>query len=138
MNFFASLHTYSDWGLLVLRLILAATFLAHGKTKWAMWNMQPSDKMPASMINIMRLLSICEPLGAVALVLGFLTQLSALGLTIIMLGALNLKVNKMKAPFAVTRDKPGWEFELVILGGTLALFFTGAGAIALDRLWFGL
>jgi putative oxidoreductase len=138
MSFFSSLHASSDWGQLVLRLILAATFLAHGRTKWAMWKMQPSDKMPASMLNIMRLLSICEPLGAVALILGFLTQLSALGLTIIMLGAINFKVRKLKAPFAVTRDKPGWEFEMIILGGTVALFFSGAGAYALDRLWFGL
>ena len=138
MSFFASLHTYSDWSLLVLRLIVAATFLAHGKTKWAMWNTKPSDQMPASMLNIMRLLSICEPLGAVALIVGFLTQLAALGLTIIMLGAINLKVNKMKAPFAVTRDKPGWEFELLIVGGTIVLFFSGAGIYALDHVWFGL
>jgi putative oxidoreductase len=137
MNFFASLHAYSDWGLFVLRLVIGATFLAHGRAKWARWKQKPSDKLPASMLNILRLLSICEPLGGAALILGFLTQLASLGLVIIMLGAMNLKINKMKTPFMVM-EKAGWEFELLILGGALALFFTGAGAFALDRLWFGL
>ncbi|MFI5401289.1 MAG: DoxX family protein [SAR324 cluster bacterium] len=137
MSFFASLHASQDWGLLVLRLVVAATFLAHGRSKWAMWKQKPSDKMPASLLNILRLLSICEPLGGAALILGFLTQLAAFGLAIIMLGALNLKVRTMKSPYMVG-DKAGWEFELLIFGGAFALIFTGAGAIALDHVWFGL
>ncbi len=137
MNVFVNLHAYSDWGLLALRLVLAATFIAHGKMKWGMWKMQPSDKLPAPMLNLLRLFSICEPLGGVALIVGFLTQLAALGLTLIMLGALNLKIRTMKAPFMVT-EKAGWEFELLIAGGALALIFTGAGAFALDRVWFNL
>lgn len=137
MSFFASLHASQDWGLLVLRLVVAATFLAHGRAKWGMWKQKPSDKMPASMLNIMRLLSICEPLGGAALILGFLTQLAALGLAIIMLGALNLKIRTMKTPYMGT-EKAGWEWELLILGGNVALFFAGGGAIALDHVWFGL
>jgi putative oxidoreductase len=138
MSNFASLHAYSDWGLLALRLVVAATFIAHGRAKWAMWNMQPSDKLPAPMLNLMRLLSICEPLGGIALILGFLTQLAAISLAIIMVGAIVIRIRMMKAPFAVTQDKTGWEFELLILGGSFALIFTGAGAFALDRMWFGL
>lgn len=137
MNFFVNLHAYTDWGLLALRLVLAATFIAHGRMKGAMWKMQPSDKLPASMLNILRLLSICEPLGAVALIAGFLTQLAALGLTIIMLGALDLKIRTRKVPFTVT-EKVGWEYELLVAGGTFALIFTGGGAFALDRVWLNL
>jgi len=137
MNVFASLHGFTDWGLLALRLALAATFLAHGRMKFGMWKMQPNDQMSAGRINLMRLLSVCETLGAVALLVGFLTQLAALGLAIIMLGALNLKIRTMKAGFVV-RDKPGWEFELLILAMAVALLFTGAGTFALDRVWFAL
>ncbi|MFI5400254.1 MAG: DoxX family protein [SAR324 cluster bacterium] len=138
MSFFASLHAGQDWGLLVLRLIVGVTFLAHGRYKWGMWKQKPSEKLPASMLNIVRLLSICEPLGGAALILGFLTQLAAFGLAIIMLGAINLKIRTMKAPYMVTEEKVGWEFELLILGGAVALIFTGGGAIALDHVWFGL
>lgn len=137
MGVFASLHQWSDVGLLALRIGVGAIFLAHGRQKKAMWSMQPSEKLPAGMLNILRLLSICEPLGGIALILGFLTQLAALGLGIIMLGAINLKAGKMKQPFAAS-GTVGWEFDFVLLAGTIALFFTGAGAWALDRIWFGL
>jgi putative oxidoreductase len=137
MSFFAGLHDYADWGLLALRLALAGTFLAHGKAKWGMWKMQPSEKLPAPMLNILRLLSICEPLGAVALIVGFLTQLAALGLALTMLGALDLKIRKMKAPYKVM-ETGGWEFELLILAMCLALVLSGGGSIALDRVWLGL
>ena len=137
MSFFASLHSAQDWGLLVLRLVVAATFLAHGRTKWGMWKQKPSDKMPASMLNIVRLLSICEPLGGVALIVGFLTQLAAFGLAIIMLGALNLQIRTMKKSYMVG-EKVGCEFELLIFGAAFALIFTGGGAISLDHAWFGL
>jgi putative oxidoreductase len=137
MDFFVSLHAYADWGLLVLRLALAASFLAHGRMKWSMWKMKPSGKLPASMLGILRLLSICEPLGAIGLIVGFLTQLAALGLAIVMLGALNLKIRTMKAPFMVT-EKAGWEFELLLLAIAVALVFAGAGAFSLDRAWLNL
>lgn len=137
MNFFVSLHAYTDWGLLVLRLALGASFLAHGKLKWAMWKMKPSEKMPAPMLGILRLLSICEPLGAVGVIAGFLTQLAALGLALVMLGALNLKIRTMKVPYLVM-ERGGWEFELLLLAMAVSLIFGGAGAFSLDRAWLNL
>jgi putative oxidoreductase len=135
MSFFVSLHQYGDFGLLALRLIIGAIFLVHGLQKRAMWKMQPSEQMPAKMISIMKLLSVCEPLGALAFFSGFLTQLASLGFVIIMCGAVNLKRNVMKKKFA---DVGGWEFDAVILGGALVIFFIGAGAFSLDRLFFGI
>jgi putative oxidoreductase len=136
MNVFVSLHQGTDLGLLALRLVIGAIFLVHGSQKRGMWKMQANDKLPAWLLNVLRLLSICEPLGGIALVTGFLTQLAALGLGIIMLGAINLKARTRKVPFA-PRDQAGWEFDLMILGGVAALFFAGAGTYSLDRLWFG-
>ncbi len=93
MNFLVSLNDLTDWGLLALRLAIAAIFLVHGMQKRAMWNAQPSEQMPAQMLRIIRILSIAEPLGGLAMVLGFLTQFASVGLGIIMLGAINLKVS---------------------------------------------
>jgi putative oxidoreductase len=138
MSIFTSLHAAQDWGFLILRFILAATFVAHGTRKFAMWKMKPSEQMGAGILTILKVLSICEPLGAFALIAGFLTQLAALGLTIIMLGAIDLKARKMKAPFEVTQTAMGWEFELIIGGAAFLLFFTGGGAFSLDRLLFNL
>ena len=135
MQFFAQLHTLTDWGLLVLRLGVGVTFLVHGIQKRAMWKMQPSAQMPAGLLSILRLLSIAEPLGGVAVVTGFLTQLAAAGFVIIMLGAINLKARQMHKSF--TGDG-GWELDYSLLAGAVALLILGAGAISVDRALFGL
>ncbi|MCH8023130.1 MAG: DoxX family protein [Candidatus Marinimicrobia bacterium] len=137
MDLLSNLTALNDWGLLALRIALAAIFIYHGSQKWAMWKMSPSEQMPAGMLNMMKFLSIVEPLGGVAVAVGFLTQPAALGLGIIMLGAINTKVRVMKVPFA-PQDKTGWEMDLILLAACIALFFAGAGSIALDRLWFGI
>jgi len=137
MSFFLTLQSYDDIGLLALRLALAAIFWVHGTSKLAMWKMQPSEQLPAPMLRVMRLLSVCEPLGAIAMVLGFLTQLASVGFIIIMLGAINLKRGMFKQKFSMGQAV-GWEFEFLIALASLALVFLGPGAYALDRVWFGL
>ncbi len=138
MQIFTALHAYGDTGLLVLRLAIGAIFLVHGLAKRAMWKMQPSEQMPAKMIGIMKLLSICEPLGAVAMFSGFLTQLAAVCLGIIMLGAINLKIKMMKKKFFDQGSGGGWELDFIILAVCVSLAIAGAGAFSLDRLLFSL
>jgi putative oxidoreductase len=137
MHFLASLHQFNDFALLPLRIALASIFIAHGMAKGAMWKAQPSEQMPKQMISLMKLLSICEPLGGLAVLAGFLTQPATLGLGLIMLGAMFLKITKFKAPF-ITVMKPGWGYDLILFLICLSLYFTGAGAISFDRVLFGL
>ncbi len=98
--------------------------------------MAPSEQMPAKMINLMRLLSVCEPLGAIAMFSGFLVQPAALGLSLIMLGAIYLKITKWKTPFKA-ENTTGWEFDLLILAASITLIILGGGAWSLDNLIFG-
>jgi len=135
MGFFGHLHHLSDWGLVALRLGLGVTFLVHGIQKQAMWKMQPSAQMPANLLSILRALSIAEPLGGVAVITGFLTQLAAAGFIIVMLGAINLKARQMHRRF--TGDG-GWELDYVLLSAAIALAILGAGRISLDRVVFRL
>ena len=137
IDFLASLHQYSDLGLFVLRLALGAIFWIHGASKLKMWKMVPSEQMPAKMINTMRILSICESLGAVAVFTGFLVQPAALGLAIIMIGAIKFKLKAWKIPFT-TQTNTGWEFDLLILAASITLIVFGAGTWSLDRMLFGL
>ena len=135
MRFFADLHQFSDWALVALRIGVGTSFLVHGIMKRPMWKMAPSAQMPASFLATLKLLSIVEPLGALALFAGFLTQPAAAGFVIIMLGAIRLKALKMKKAFA---GDGGWELDFALLTAALALVFLGAGAVSLDRLLFGL
>lgn len=128
-------HSYGDWGLLALRVALASVFFVHGKMKWAMWKMSPSGEMPQGMLSLMRFLSVVEPLGAMAILLGFLSEFVAMGFAVIMIGAIIFKMKLWKVPFAGA-NAVGWEFDLVILAAALAVMSLGAGGISLDRfLW---
>lgn len=124
-----------DWALVALRVGLGVIFLVHGTQKWAMWKMQPSAQLPPGLLSILRLLSIVEPLGGVAVLVGFLTQPAAAGLAVIMLGAIRFKAVQMRKGF--TGDG-GWEFDFILLAATVALLLTGAGGLSVDRLLWGL
>lgn len=130
MDLLNSLTSYSDWGLLGLRLAVGAIFFIHGWAKWAMWKMQPSTQMPAQMIAVMKLLSITEPLAALALIIGVFVQPAALWLSLVMVGAIYLKTSKWKVPFTA-QNTSGWEFDLILLAANLALLTTGPGALVL-------
>jgi len=100
-----------------------------------MWKLQPSAQMPAGVLSLLKVLSIAEPLGALATLAGLLTQAAAAGFVLVMLGAIRLKVTQMRKGFT---GEGGWEFEFLLLVGAIALLFLGAGKFALDRLLFGI
>lgn len=132
MRFLSKLSRFSDWGLLVLRFAIGIIFIVHGTMKWNIWNMQPSERLPATMLTIFKILSITEPLGAVAIIFGFLTPVAALGLSIIMIGAISMKINVMNLGF-IAQQGTGWEFDFLILSSLVCLLLSGAGKISVDR-----
>src|SRR3989454_12782391 len=136
MGLFRELHQFSDLALLVLRIGLGAVFLTHGLGKRKLWSMQPSAQMPAGMLRKLRLLSIVDPAGGLGVLFGFLTQLAALGLVIVMLGAIQFLITKVHRKF--TGENTGWEFEFMLLIVAFALFIMGGGKYALDRVVFGI
>jgi uncharacterized membrane protein YphA (DoxX/SURF4 family) len=84
-----------------------------------------------------RILSIAEPAGALGLIFGFLTQPAALGLVIVMAGAIQFLRTTVHRKFK-EQNAPGWEFEFLLLIVALSLVFMGGGKFALDRLVFGI
>jgi len=137
MGFFLWLHQFVDIALLVLRLTLGTIFLLHGIPKRGLWSAQPSAQLPASMLTKLRILSIAEPAGALGLIFGFLTQLAALGLVIVMLGAIQFLISKVHRKFKEA-NAPGWEFEFMLMIVAIALAIMGGGKFALDRVVFGI
>jgi len=135
MTVLSSLHQFSDWGLLALRLGVGTVFIVRGTQKRAMWTIPPSAQMPAGLLSLLRVLSIAEPLGGLATLVGLLTQAAAAGFILVMLGAIRLKVQQLHKGFT---GEGGWEFEWLLLVGAIALLFLGAGKFALDRLLFGI
>lgn len=137
MQVFARLQEFSDVALLLLRVGIGTIFIVHGTAKRRLWKMQPSAQMPAGFLRTLRLLSIAEPAGGLAVLVGFLTQPAALGLALVMVGAIRFLIVKAHRTFT-TETAAGWEFEFLLLLGALALFLLGGGRFALDRVLFGI
>ncbi len=121
-----------DAALLILRLIIAASFLQAGLVKWTMWSLTPeASGMPAWLLLSMKILAIAEPLGAVALVAGFLTRWASAGLAVIMAGAILVMQFVMNMGFT-TPTGAGWNFPLTMLASCLVLMAFGPGNWSAD------
>ncbi len=126
---FEQLTQYNDIGLLVLRLAVAIIFIYHAlpKLKNAK-SMAQMVGMPAGMILM---LGLVEFVASIGLIVGLYTQLAALLLAIVMVGAIGMKMMKWHVPFAAM-DKTGWEFDLILLAANIAILFGGDGAIGIQ------
>ena len=122
-----------DTALLVLRLVVAAVFLYAGSAKWPFWATWP-EGMSVVLLNLTRLLSIVEPLGSLALLLGLLTRWAAAGLGIIMVGAVYFARFTLGASLFTSPQGTGLDYNLLLLAGCIALFAFGAGAWSVDAI----
>lgn len=112
------LEPLAGYGEPLLRLFIGAVFIVHGfpKLKGA-HRMAPAMGFPVAWVWLQGLVEIAAAVGLIFQVaLGW----SALFLAVIMLGAIFFKAFKWSIPFSAN-DKAGWEFDLVILGGLLAV-----------------
>ena len=123
----SSLNRFGDLAMLALRVILGAIFIGHGMMKFGSWQ-QPAEGMNIAMM----ILSVAEPVGGVALIAGLLTRWAALGLCVVMIGAISMKQFAWGGAFMGSGGVPTWEFDAANLGGLLVLLCYGAGALSLD------
>ena len=127
---FPSLIQFSDLGLLILRIAIGLIFLYHALPKLKNpKGMAVMMGMP-KMAMILVILGIVEVLSSLGIILGVYTQLAALLLAIVMLGAIFVKKMKWHISFAAM-DKTGWEFDLILLAANVAILLTGGGSISL-------
>jgi len=125
---FTQLLQYNDIGLLLLRIVIAIIFLYHSLPKLSKAKaMSAMMGMPAGMIFMLGMVEILASLG---IAFGVFTQVSALLLAIVMVGAIGMKAMKWHVPFAAM-DKTGWEFDLILLFASIAVLLGGGGSIGI-------
>lgn len=119
-------------GLALVRVITGIVFAAHGYQKFFVYGLDGTTGaftqmgIPAPAITA-PLVAIVELAGGIALIVGLLTRLAALGLAINMLGAIVLV--RLEGGFFAPN---GAEFEIVLFVACLALVIGGAGALSVD------
>ncbi len=124
---------FQNLALLVIRLIVAIVFLFAAWAKFSFWTAPPAG-FSAGIILLIKFLSIVEPLGAAALIFGFLTRWAASGLAIIMVGAIVVLHFTMQISFFTTPQGLGWDYNLFILGNCLAIMAFGADKWSVEEM----
>ena len=137
----AIFRTDDDASALVARLALGIVILPHGLQKLlgmfggagftATVDYFVSSGLPAFLAV---LIIIGEAFGALGLIIGFLSRLAALGITIIMLGAI-LTVHIKFGFFmnwAGTQAGEGFEFHILAIGLALVVLLKGGGLWSVD------
>jgi len=130
-NLMQTYTRFQNAALLILRIITAAMFFVAAYYKFPFWSNAP-EGTSSFMLFTTRLLSIAEPLGASAVLFGFLTRWAAVGLIIILIGAIYVSQFVYGIGF-VTPTSPGWNFPLAVMAGCIILTAFGAGRWAIDN-----
>ncbi len=118
------LARYTDWTLLLLRLSVGATFVAHGMMKWGNFGTPSTDAMSF----IMKVLAVVEPIAGAMLIIGMAVEVAGTALVIVMLGAIWTKFSG-GGGFV---GKGAWEFDLLLLSANAVLLSVGCGKYSLD------
>ena len=115
---------FNDWSLLLLRIVVALVFGASG------YNHLKSPVERAQSIGmpvpVTIFLGAAEFLGAIAIAIGFLTQFAALGLILIMFGAIYKKIAEWHTGFWGEKSM-GWHYDLLFVVMNLVILTTGGG-----------
>lgn len=124
-------------GLLVLRLVVGTAFVFHGWPKiqnaFHWMDAMGGQGMPSA---LQALAALSEFGGGIALALGLLTPLAALGIGGTMSVAIGLVHLRMGHPF-VAAGKPSYELAAVYLAAAMVFLLVGPGRLSLDALLFG-
>jgi putative oxidoreductase len=120
----------TDYGLLFLRVMAGATYVDSGYHD--LKNPDARSKSIGMSKGFTLFLAGAEIAGGSAVIFGVLQQLAAIGLILIMLGAIQKKLLVWKTGFW-GKDGFGWSYELTLISILLVILFTDGGRFVLVR-----
>lgn len=125
---FPQLTQFADFAILLLRFMVGIVFITGG------WNHLKDPEARSKSIglstNFTILVGAGELLGSLGVMLGVLTQLAALGLILIMLGAIYKKIFVWHTGFWGEKTY-GWHYDLMFVVMDLVIIFTNGGRFKL-------
>lgn len=125
---FPQLARFTDLGLLLLRLMIGIIFLNSG------WSDVKDPGKRSQSIGMSKgftiFLGLAEIAGSLGIVLGVFQQLAAIGLILIMLGAIQKKISVWHTGFWGEKAS-GWHYDLIFVVMCLVVLFTNGGRYVL-------
>ena len=118
----------TDVSLLFLRVMAGAVYADSGYNH--IKDPEARSKSIGLSKNATIFLAVAELAGGAAVILGVLPQLAALGLILIMAGAIQKKIAVWKTGFW-GKDGTGWSYDLTLVSMLLVILTTGGGRIGL-------
>src|SRR4051812_10495754 len=116
------LAQFTDLSLLLLRLMVALVFVASG---WSHANDPKGRAKDIGMSPAFTLfLGLAEIAGGLGVALGVLTQFAAIGLVLVMLGAIQKKIFVWHTGFWGGKSS-GWHYDLMLVLMNLVIACTG-------------
>jgi putative oxidoreductase len=121
---FPQLARFTDLGLLLLRLMVGIVFMSSG---WAdLKNPEARGKSIGMSKGFTIGLGVTELACGLGVAFGVLTQLAAIGLIVIMLGAIHRKIFVWHTGFWGAKSS-GWHYDLIFIVMNLVILFTDGG-----------
>jgi putative oxidoreductase len=127
---FPQLARFTDLGLLLLRLMIGIVFLTSG------WGHVKDPAKRSQSIGMSKgftmVLGLAEIAGSLGIIFGVLQQLAAIGLILIMLGAIYKKIFAWHTGFWGEKAS-GWHYDLTFVIMCLVVLFTDGGRYVLTH-----
>ncbi len=124
------LDQFTDYGLLFLRFMAGIIFADSGYND--LKDVDARSKSIGTPKRFTIFLGAAELAGGAAVIFGVLQQLAAIGLILILLGAVQRKIVVWKTGFW-GKDGLGWSYELTIISMLLVILFTNGGKFTITH-----
>jgi putative oxidoreductase len=129
---FSQLAQFSDIALLLLRLMVGIVFLTSGYKHLKDPATRSKDIGMSKSFTIF--LGAAELAGGLGVISGVLAQLAAIGLILVMLGAIQKKIFTWHTDFWGKSGTNGWSYDTMLVVMNLVIVTTGGGNLTLTHL----
>jgi putative oxidoreductase len=129
---FWQLAQFTDIALLLLRLMVGIVFVTSGYKHLKDPATRSKDIGMSKSFTIF--LGAAELAGGLGVILGVFAQLAAIGLILVMLGAVQKKIFTWHTGFWGKSGTDGWSYEIMLIVMNLVIVTTGGGSLALTHL----
>lgn len=128
---FPQLSQFADVALLLLRVMVGVVFITSGWKHLRDPGARSKDIEMSKGFTIF--LGVAEFAGGLGVIVGVLAQLAAIGLILIMLGAIQKKIFVWRTGFWGSSGTSGWSYDTMFVVMNLVIVTTGGGNLSLMK-----